>query len=226
MNKVCIILSGGMDSTLLTHVIHNENPNIVALSFFYGQKQNIELEKAKETCNLLNIEHKIIDISFMSDIVGSKTSNVVGSKIDVPDGSKEEDKEITYIPFRNLLFLTLAASFCEANNIDTLYTGFQTGNSLGYWDTTESFVFNLNKLLRGGERNLTVVAPFVEFTKEEEIAYAVSAGVNINEALKHTISCYNPTKEGESCKNCSACSKRLKVLSNMSIVDPIKYIKE
>ena len=107
--KVVLILSGGMDSTTLLYELMQPCYDIYALSFDYNQKHSIELNMAEKTCKKLNINHKIINISTISELLNN---NALTSDIDVPEGHYE-DKTMkqTVVPNRNMILLSLAIGY-------------------------------------------------------------------------------------------------------------------
>ena len=228
-NKGVVILSGGLDSTILTNLLHhystNPSENLYALSFCYNQRHKIELEKASKTCELLNIKHKIIHIEFLSDIIENVSALSGNKKIDVPtmDEVKDNSQPITYVPFRNMLFLTLAASFAESNDCKYILIGAQAGDLYGYWDCTSEFMSSFNEVLKlNRKHNIKLVAPFVKMSKAEEIII----GDNLKVDFSNTHTCYNGVDEfGRSCGKCPTCTERLNNFAKVGIKDPIKYIE-
>lgn len=228
-NKAVVILSGGLDSTILTNLLHwsikNPSDNLYALSFCYNQRHKVELEKASKTCELLNIKHKIIPIEFLSDIIENVSALSGNKKVDVPtmDEVKDNSQPITYVPFRNMLFLTLAASFAESNDCKYILIGAQAGDLYGYWDCTSDFMDSFNNVLKLNRKHkIELVAPFVNLSKAQEIII----GTNLNVDFSNTHTCYNGIDElGRSCGKCPTCTERLNNFAKVGIKDPIKYIE-
>ena len=146
MDKCVILLSGGMDSVTLLHYVVNElNCNeVYALSFNYGQKHSRELEEAAWNCRKFPQvkEHRKMNLEFMRGILEG-SSSLVGDKIEVPDleAIKEEDLDqpVTYVPNRNMMLLSLAASYAETRGCRQVYYGAQAQDEYGYWDCTKEF---------------------------------------------------------------------------------------
>lgn len=222
-NKVISILSGGLDSTLLTYMLVEKygNKNVIALTFNYGQKQNIEIEKSKKTCSKLNISHTILDISFLANIVSSVTSNVNSSLIDVPNIQNilGDPQPITYIPFRNIILHAISLSFAESNNIKYVFNGSQVHDEYGYWDTSEIFFDKFNDLISlNRSNNIKILTPFLNLSKKDELILTS----HLNIPYEDTISCYNP-KDDISCGVCPSCSERIKNFALSGIRDTAKY---
>ena len=120
--NVISILSGGLDSTILTYMLSNKygNDKVIALSFNYGQRHSNELEKAKLTCDKLNIKHQIIDISFLNDIVKNVCALGKDTDLKLPEIKDVlgDPQSLNYVPFRNLIFTSLALLIpLEGNSI-------------------------------------------------------------------------------------------------------------
>lgn len=228
-NKAIVVLSGGLDSTILTNLLVNvaySNTNILALSFDYNQRHKIELTKAAKTCKLLNIEHKIINIKFFSDII-SKVSALSGNKeVDVPDMDQvvEPSQPQTYVPFRNQLFLTLAASVAESNDCKSIFIAAQAGDLYGYWDCSEEFIVRFNNLISLNHKHqIKVYAPFANLSKADEICI----GVALNVDFTNTHTCYRGVDEnGRSCGTCPTCTERLNNFHELGLTDPLPYISK
>lgn len=224
--NVVTILSGGLDSTILTHLLVKKygNDRVFAISFYYNQKQSYELEMARETCLNLGIQHKLIDIGFVGDIVRPVSSNIKGSDIAVP-GVKDiigHPQPVSYIPFRNMLLNTIGFTFAESNNANLIFSGLQITDSYGYWDTTREFVDGMNNIASLNRKfGVELIAPFGTLTKAKEVAIAKELGI-IDE-LKFTLTCYDPDDQGRSCGECASCSERIKAFKKNGIKDPIPY---
>lgn len=228
-HKAIVILSGGLDSTILTYLLHDHaiipNMTLMALSFNYNQRHKIELEQAAKTCDKLKIEHKILNIEFFSDIIQEVSALSGNKKIDVPDLDQVTDicKPITYVPYRNQLFLTLAASVAESNYCSSIFIGAQAGDLYGYWDCTPIFIEEFNNLIHLNKNyRLSLYAPFVNLSKSQEII--IGNYLNVNFADTH--SCYRGVDElGRSCGTCPTCQERLKNFKEVGIKDPLPYVK-
>lgn len=227
-NKSIVILSGGLDSTILTNLLANvaydPTNNLLAVSFNYNQRHKVELTKAAKTCELLHITHKIINIEFLSDLVAN-VSALSGQKIvDVPNMDQIEDpsQPQTYVPFRNQLFLTLAASLAESNDCKNIFIGAQSGDLYGYWDCSSTFMERFNQLISLNHKHqITIHAPFAKLSKADEICI----GVALNVDFKNTHTCYRGVDvDGKSCGTCPTCTERLNNFRQLGLEDPIEYI--
>jgi 7-cyano-7-deazaguanine synthase len=222
-NKVVSVLSGGLDSTILTYMLVDKygKDNVIALSFNYGQKQGIELEKASVTCKKLNIQHKIIDISFLGDIVAPVCANIKGTDVEMPtiQDVLGDPQPPTYVPYRNMILNSIAFSFAESNDCDAVFSGLQIHDEYGYWDTSRMFIDRMNSVSElNRQHQISFEAPFAEMSKKDEIEIGKELGV----IFEDTMTCYNPT-EDVACGKCPSCSERIQNFALAGIKDPCKY---
>ena len=223
-SKAVVSLSGGLDSTTLTYLLVEAlgKENVAAISFDYNQRHDIELDMARKTTEKLGIKHKVLDVSFLGDLV-SNVSAMVKGDIATPtvDDILGDPQPVTYVPYRNLILSSLVASYCEAIDFDSVAMGIQAIDSYSYWDTTPDFaeainnVFSLNR-----KAEMSVITPFVSLTKVEEIMLGKKLGVSYED----TWTCYNP-QGNLACGVCPSCAERLKSFEEAGIEDPIKYVE-
>lgn len=227
--KKLVVLSGGLDSTILTHyAVHQYGmKNVEAITFNYGQKQYKEIEKAIQTCSILTIPHKIVDMLFMREMLKDVSANIQGSSIAVPKIKEVlgDPQPVTYVPYRNMIMSSIAFSYAEAIGADTILSGLQIHDEYGYWDTTEAFVEKLNDISSLNRKHqIRLECPFVSMTKRDELILASNLG--ILKDLKYTLTCYNPDEKGVSCGQCPSCSERIHAFLSLGLKDPIEYSKK
>lgn len=225
-NKVVIILSGGLDSTTLMRTLVEKygHDNVLAISFNYGQRQSIELEKAKQSTSYLNVNHEVFNLSILGEIAQGFSANV-DRNMKMPSIKEVlgDPSPKTEVPFRNMIMLSLASSYAQVNNCDFIFIGLQSNDLYNYWDTTERFVHKLNDVLSENRiKKIQIISPFVNITKKEEISWLVNE-LKDPELLKFTITCYNPNNEGKSCGKCPSCSERKKAFIDLNMDDVIEY---
>ncbi len=230
IEKAVVVLSGGLDSTTLLHYVAKElNYKIYPISFDYGQKHKIELEMAKWQVEKLRKEGykiaklKIVDMSFMKDLLKG-SSALIDEEIEVPKLEEVlgEAQPITYVPYRNLIMLSIALSYAEAKDCKFVFYGAQRHDEYsGYWDTTIEFVKKVNDVsMLNREHKIKIVAPFVNLHKWEEIIL----GKHLNVDYSKTWTCYKgPNKEGCACGVCPTCKDRIKAFAVAGFKDPICY---
>jgi 7-cyano-7-deazaguanine synthase len=233
--KIVCVLSGGLDSTILLYKLVNEygNKNVFAITFNYAQNHSIELQKAKITCQKLNIIHKIIDISFLGDIVKDVSALSANGTVEMPTINDVigDPQPATYVPFRNLILVSLSLAFAESNNCSEIYTGFQCHDEYSYFDTSQSFVDSLNNVTILNRKNpIKIIAPFIDMAKVDEIKIGIDLGV----PFEDTHTCYDPVSglanssvlTWYSCGKCPSCSERIMNFAKAGIKDPVPYLIE
>lgn len=217
--KAICILSGGMDSTLASYIAKNDGYEIIAVHFNYGQRtQDRELKAFRDICEDLKILEKYeIDIPFFTQIGASALTD---KNIDVPTGGVETGVPITYVPFRNGIFLSITAAIAEKEGATAMYIGVVQEDSSGYPDCTDSFIDKMAKAINQGtkeETKIEILTPLVHLSK----AQIVQEAIKLNIPLEHTWSCYK--EEKEACGVCDSCRLRLNGFRIAGVKDPISY---
>ena len=225
-NNVAVILSGGMDSSIVTMMLarHYGPEKVFALTFNYGQKQKAECDKAKELCRELGVAHKQLDIGYFGELVQPISANISGTDIDMPDIKEVlgDPQPVTYVPFRNMMLLSNACAFAEVVKAEYIFCGLQVHDEYGYWDTSQAFVDALNGITALNRTFKTqIIAPFSLLSKTEELKICKELGTFY--LLEHTLTCYDPDDEGRSCGRCPSCAERIKAFANIQEIDPIPY---
>lgn len=225
--KGCVVvLSGGMDSTVAARLAVEKysKENVSALTYYYGQRQKIEIEKAKEVTKFLGIKHKVVDASFLGDISMGFSANV-DTDVQMPTirDVLGDPRPKTYVPNRNMILLSIAAAYAEVNNVDTIVCGLQVHDEYGYHDTTQRFVDKLNDVLSENRIiKIKIVAPFSKLSKYDEIKILQSLDNNLN-LLSFTLTCYNPDEQGRACGRCPSCSERIANFAKAGFHDSVSY---
>jgi len=224
--NVLAVLSGGLDSSIMTMMLVERygKENVYALSYNYGQKQSIELTKASKLCELLGIGHKILDLSILGEIAEPISANISGSNVAMPTIKDVlgDPQPKTYVPFRNLILLSLTMAQAEASNASYLFTGLQVHDEYGYWDTSQKFVDSLNAVaIQNRTHKVEIMAPFSLLSKAQEIE--ICKEMNCTYLLESTLTCYNPNEFGSSCSVCPSCAERIAGFAKAGMKDPIPY---
>jgi len=227
--NVIVILSGGLDSSALTMILsHHYGANrLLAISFDYGQKQNIELEKASTLCEHLNVQHQVLNLSILGEIARPFSANISGTDILMPSIKDVlgEPQPVTYVPNRNMIMYSLAASIAEVKGAEYIFCGIQIHDQYGYWDTTQEWVDRMNHIFTLNRKNpITLSAPLAHLSKFDEIKLIQELG--LEHYFRYTLTCYNPNIKGESCGQCPSCSERIAAFMQAGIKDPISYSVE
>ena len=227
--NVLAVLSGGLDSSIMTMMLVEKYgaDKVVALSYNYGQKQKIELTKAKELCAHLNVKHKELDLGILGEIAKPISANIGGTDVAMPTIKDVlgDPQPKTYVPFRNLILLSLTMAQAESSNASHVFTGLQVHDEYGYWDTSQKFVDSLNAVaVQNRTHQVSIMAPFSHLSKQQEIEICKEIGKE--DLLIHTLTCYDPDEEGRSCGKCPSCAERIMNFAKAGMVDPIPYQKE
>jgi len=217
--KAVCIISGGMDSALSAKIAQQEGYEIIALHFNYGQRtQKKELDSFRKISNYLGVIEKYeIDLDFFKQIGASA---LIDNSLEVPIGGIEDGIPITYVPFRNGIFLSIATAIAEKHQAEAIYIGVVEEDSSGYPDCRDSYILAMQKAINLGtkdETKLEIKMPLVHLKKEQIVQKSLDLGV----PLQYTWSCYQ--NEDKACGVCDSCRLRLKGFSKAKQKDLIDY---
>ena len=217
--KAVCIISGGMDSAVSATIARDEGYEVIGVHFNYGQRtESKELSCFRKIADDLGCTEKYeIDLDFFTQIGASALTD---SSIDVPTGGIEEGVPVTYVPFRNGIFLSIAAAIAEKHGAEVIYIGVVEEDSSGYPDCRESYIQAMEKAIDLGtkdETNIKIKMPLVSLKKSQIVQKALELSVQ----LKHTWSCYQ--SEDEACGVCDSCRLRLRGFVQAEVEDPIRY---
>jgi len=221
MSKAVVPISGGLDSSVILSIAADRHDDIYAITFDYGQKHRKEIQFAGfQLINYDCIEqHKILDIQFFKTI--ANTSSLTNNKIKVAHTRDVlgDAQTVNYVPFRNMMMLSIACSYAEAVGANTVYHGSALVDSqAGYWDGSKEFLTEINNVTSLNRKNLIKIeAPLIELSKREIVKLGLDNGVRFED----TWTCY----EGKevACGYCTACSSRIQGFLENKIKDPIEY---
>lgn len=224
--NVLSVLSGGLDSGIMTMMlVEKYGPDrVFALSYNYGQKQKAELLKAAALCEQLGIGHKVLDLGILGEIAEPISANISGSSVAMPTirDVLGDPQPKTYVPFRNLILLSLTMAQAEASNASHVFTGLQVHDEYGYWDTSQRFVDSINAVAaQNRTHKVEILAPFSQLSKYHEILIAKEMGKE--DLLASTLTCYDPNEYMESCGKCPSCAERIQNFAKAGMKDPIVY---
>ncbi|MDP4549264.1 7-cyano-7-deazaguanine synthase QueC [Alkalihalobacillus macyae] len=219
--KAVIVLSGGLDSTTCMGMAKEQGYELYPITFHYGQKHNREVEQAKKVAEYYDApDHRIVNISFLNQIGGSALTD---DSIDVPSDMDEDEIPVTYVPARNMIFLSLASAYAEVIGAEAIYIGVSAVDYSGYPDCRPEFIQSMNETVNLATKagatgsELKIETPLIDMTKAD----TVNEGLRLNVPYELTTSCYNG--EEEACGECDSCRLRLKGFEGAGAVDPIPY---
>jgi len=225
-DKAVVLLSGGLDSSTTLAVAKDRGFATYALSFRYGQRHAVEIAAARRVAAAAGVvEHRILNI----DLAGFGGSALTDPALSVPRDNPDPTTggiPITYVPARNLVFLSLALAWAETLGAFDLFVGVNCADYSGYPDCRpefiEAFEAVANRAVAAAveERGrFHVHAPILRLTKAEIIRLGARLGVDFS--LTH--SCYDPDSESRACGRCDSCILRRKGFAEAGLVDPIPY---
>jgi 7-cyano-7-deazaguanine synthase len=229
--KAVVILSGGLDSTTCMGIAKEAGyDEIYPITFDYGQRHRIEIDNARQVAEFYGVQHRhrVVQLGFLRDFGGSALTD---ERIAVPTAHEGEAAEqeneipVTYVPGRNLLFLSIATSFAEVMGAEAIYIGVNALDYSGYPDCRPEFIHKVEEVIAlatkvGVEgKGITIETPLISLTKADIIREGTRLGV----PYQLTTSCYNGKMEA--CGDCDSCRLRLKGFADAGLNDPIPYAR-
>lgn len=217
--KAICVMSGGMDSTLSAYMMEDDGCEIVAVHFNYDQRtQTKELECFHKICDALNVQNKyVLDLDFFKQLGASALTD---KSIEVPVGGVEEGVPVTYVPFRNGIFLSMAAAIAEKEGAEFITIGVVEEDSSGYPDCRESYIKSMQESINLGtkdETKIEIKMPLVHLRKSQIVEKSLALKV----PLELTWSCYK--NDILACGICDSCRLRLNGFKLAGVIDPIEY---
>jgi len=222
MKKAVVLLSGGLDSTTALYLAKSQGYEVYSMCFDYGQRHTKEIECAKNVAEKAGVKEHILVKTNMNAWGGSALTD---NNIEVPEGDENrKDIPITYVPARNMIFLSYAASYAETVGAQDIFIGVSQVDYSGYVDCRQEFIEAMENAINMGTvcaavegKKITVQAPFMYMTKTQEILLGKSLGVDYND----TWTCY----KGEElpCGTCDSCLLRIKAFKEAGSEDPLIY---
>lgn len=221
MGKAIVLLSGGLDSTTALYVAKSQGfEDIYALTFEYGQKHDKELRCAQRVAQDAGVkEHKVVQLMLNQ----WKGCSLTDTEMEIEDGDVVRTEiPDTYVPARNMVFLSVAASYADALGITDIFIGVSEVDYSGYVDCREEFIrameeaINLGTVL-GAERKqrIRVHAPFMHITKADEVRLGMKLGVDFGQ----TWTCYRGDEHP--CGTCDSCLLRARAFAEAGVTDPL-----
>ncbi|PWT71641.1 MAG: 7-cyano-7-deazaguanine synthase QueC [Chloroflexi bacterium] len=224
-----VLLSGGLDSSTTLAIARHEGFAVYALSFWYGQRHQLELAAARRVASALGVEQHI---ELEVDLRRFGGSALTADSIPVPKDRGlaaigHDGIPVTYVPARNTIFLSFALAWAEVLSANDIFIGVNVQDSSGYPDCRPEFIHAYEQMARlatkagvEGYGQLTIHTPLIDLSKAQIIERGRELGVDYS----LTLSCYDPSAAGEACGRCDACLLRIKGFTELGLKDPATYI--
>lgn len=216
--RAVVLLSGGIDSSTTLAIVKESGFELYALTFDYGQRNNIELESARKVAGTIGVkEHKIFNLN-----LGGVARSALTGDSEIPKGRKiDREVPVTYVPARNTIFLSIALAWAEVLGAQDIFIGANALDYSGYPDCRPEYIEAFQKLAKvaiasGGVK---IHAPLIDMTKVEIIQKGASLGVDYS----NTWSCYDPEAEQKACGECDSCRIRRRGFEKAGMTDPMVY---
>ena len=222
--KAVVLYSGGLDSTTCMAIARADGFEVYAMSFAYGQRHSVELDKARKYAPKIGVvSHQVMQIDLRQFGGSALTADLAVPK----DQSSKDDIPITYVPARNTIFLSFALGWAEVLGAFDIYIGVNALDYSGYPDCRPEFISAFENMANlatkagvEGDHPYTIHTPLIQLSKAEIIL----TGLDLDVDYSLTHSCYDPTPDGISCGRCDSCHLRLKGFREAGVVDPIDYV--
>jgi 7-cyano-7-deazaguanine synthase len=218
--KSVVLLSGGLDSMVCAALAREQGFDVLALTVDYNQRHRVEIEAARRIARALASRHIVLPLDLRAFGGSALTSDA-----DVPKEGVQPGIPVTYVPARNLVFLSLALAWAEAEGVRDLFIGVNALDYSGYPDCRPEFIAGFERLARvatkaGSEgEEIKIHAPLQEMSKRDIALEAVRLGLDAG--MSH--SCYDPDPQGRACGECDACRLRAKGFADAGLADPTEY---
>ena len=220
--KAIVLLSGGLDSTVCMAVARDQGFEPLPISFNYQQRHAREVECARQVADFYKVNRHLVVDTNMAAIGGSALTD---ASLVVPSGDvARHDIPVTYVPARNLIFLSYALGYAEVTGADHIFIGVNALDYSGYPDCRPEFIQLFQQLADystkasvADGRKIKIETPLIQLSKKQ----IVELGVKLAAPLELTTSCY---RGGEvACGTCDSCLLRLKGFAEAGLTDPIAY---
>jgi len=225
--KAVVLLSGGLDSATVLAIARDRGLECHCLSFDYGQRHRVELQASERVAAHLGAASHTV---FPLDTSVFASSSLTGTG-QVPKGRTDEEIgegiPSTYVPARNLVFLSIATALAETSGAEEIHAGVNAVDYSGYPDCRPEFIASFTETARLATRQgvegdgVRIVTPLIELSKAEIIRRGTELGVDYG----LTTSCYDPASDGAACGGCDSCVLRRAGFEAAGVPDPTRYVR-
>jgi 7-cyano-7-deazaguanine synthase len=222
--KAVVLLSGGLDSTTVLAIARARGFEPCALSFRYGQRHVIELERAHEVALAMGVTRHVVAEIDLRVFGGSALTGDIAVPKDRPEKAMGEGVPVTYVPARNTIFLSFALAYAEVLGSTDIFIGVNALDYSGYPDCRPEYIDAFERMANlatkagvEGSARLKIHAPLGHMTKADIIRAGVALGVDYS----ITSSCYDPGPDGRPCGGCDSCQLRARGFAQAGLKDPL-----
>ena len=227
--KAVLLLSGGLDSTTLLAWATHAGYAVHALSFRYGQRHLLEIDRARTLAAHWKVAQHVVCDFDLRQFGGSALTSDAAVPKDRDAQAMATGIPITYVPARNTIFLSFAMAWAEVLGALDVLIGVNALDYSGYPDCRPEFIASFEAMANlatragvEGTARLTVHTPLMQMTKREIVQMGAQLGVD----FAMTTSCYDPAPDGAACGHCDACTLRLRGFEQAGLSDPARYMVE
>jgi len=223
--KAVVLASGGLDSTVTAALAKREGHELYFLTVAYGQRHEIEVERARQIARALDVSKHIVLEMDLRAIGGSALTSDQPVPKDRTESTRERSIPSTYVPARNTLFLALALGYAETIDASLVYLGANVVDYSGYPDCRPEFLTAFEEVARLGTRagvegkGIAIRAPLLSLSKAD----IIQLGASLDVPFHLTHSCYDPLVSGLACGRCDSCLIRREGFRAAGISDPTEY---
>jgi len=223
-HRAVVLASGGLDSTVTAALAKREGCELFFLTIAYGQRHAVEIDRAGQIAAALGIANHLVMNLDLHAIGGSALTGPGAVPKDRASKEHRQSIPITYVPGRNLIFLSIAAAHAEVVGAMSIYFGANVLDYSGYPDCRPEFIRAFEGVVKQGTKaglegnSLHVKTPLLMLTKEE----IIRQGIELQVPFHLTHSCYDPVGD-QACGRCDSCLIRLEGFAKAGVVDPITY---
>lgn len=219
VRKGVVLFSGGVDSTTLLYDLMNQLEEVYPITFLYGQKHSREVFAAQATCVELGIQLKTVEVGALGDLAPSALTRY---DKDIPKvGYDEESMKSTYVPNRNMVFLSLATAYAIGIGAGQIFYAAHGGDHTLYPDCRLVFISAMRKVIGlCNYSEISLEAPYMHWGKVDIVRRGLELGVDYS----LTWSCY---QGGDlACGVCGTCVERLSAFKAVGVEDPLEYERD
>ncbi len=224
-SRAVVLLSGGLDSATVLAEAAASGFEPYALTVEYGQRHQAEIDAARRVAKSVGVAKHVTTALDLRTFGGSALTDDIDVPKDTPPNEIGKDIPATYVPARNTIFLSLALAWAETLDANDIFIGVNALDYSGYPDCRPEFIEAFEKLAAVATKAgvtgspIQIHTPLIQMTKSEIIARGIELGVDYG----LTLSCYDPSADGEACGRCDACALRRKGFAEAGVPDPTRY---